>query len=705
MIASIFRWDEYEKSGFCQELGGLFPIAEGKLQPFHRSVTEWLTDPDKASCYHIDARNGHLRLSDYGWDEYKRNVKTMTDYMLDHLPAHLISVMRCDDAVTMLQDLAYFNVAWDRNEFMVENYWSDLEAKCGVDLVGSYRHIIESPAKYNGHTSGIANLLYGTGHLVESEALFDYLIPHFNENNELRRLKNAYEKKGLILTLRGDNAQAMAMFKNEERICRELSDRFGLQDCLMYQTAPLLNTGDMEGINVIVQEMEKNSWSMNKRQIARILHAKALFLAETGKLDESLKLYREKEKICDEIKDVDCFYMTYNNEALILYEKGDFEESLAVNKKFEKLCIDHGNKYALAMCLLNFAFVDYDLGKTYEAIGQLKKADDIARKLGHKLTVAMCLGNLAIIYQDTGKPGEAMKLHEEEMEISNEQNDKMGLAYALGNIALIRHDQGALDEALKLLKEKQVIAEKSSIVRSVQAAIGNEALVHFDRDELDEALRLHKLEESMCVQLGNKKELAICKMNQANVVYAKGLLDEAMQLYEWSEKAFREMGYPSGIQACLNGEALVLSGRSARDESLKRLMEAAEICRKIGNKKGLQSALTNQAAVHYALGNSEKASLLLGEAEKICAEIDYKEGIAIALMGKAIIAAFEDDLEEEALKLAHDAVNIVDTCGIWILAKKMHHMEDLIEKDMDSGGAGPGPIMWVVKKQKLDKNS
>ena len=711
MIASIFRWDEYEQSDFCQELGALFPITEGKVHPFHKSITDWLTDPEKALGYYIDPGRGHLRLSDYGWDEYKMGVKAMSEYMLAHLPAHLISTMRWDKAVTVLTDLAYFDTAWNRNEFMVQNYWSQIESKGEIDMVISYRSIIDDPVKYDGHSAGVANLLYSAGHYVESEALFNHLIRYFTEKNDLRSLKNAYEMKGNILNYRGELLQAMGMFKEEERVCLELGDRFGLQDCLMNQTGPLLYIGDMDGINAIVQRMEKNSWSMNKRQISRILHSKALFLAETGKLDEALKLYREKERICNEIKDADCLYMTFNNEALILYEKGDFNESLAVNGKFEKLCLDHGNKLALSLCRLNFAFVYYDIGKTVEAIDQLKKARELAEKLGHKLTVCQCLGNLAIIYQDIGKMDEAMRLHEEEMAISNEQKDKIGLAYALGNIALIYHDRGILDEALRMLLEKQSLAQGSSIVRSVQAAIGNQALIHFDRGEFDKALGLHKEEETMCAQLGNIKEHAICILNQANIHYTMGQVDEAKRLYEESEQVFRKMGYLTGIQACLNGEALISYDRGMPQEALNRLKEAADICRRISHKKGLSSALANIAAIRYRQGNVEKSLQLLVESEKICREIDYREGLAISIMGQAVIAAFKENRRESALQMAQNGHDIINTCGIRVLAKKMRDIQSSIEMDDQAIIAdgirqeSPGPIMWVVKKQKLDKNS
>jgi tetratricopeptide (TPR) repeat protein len=703
MFVSVFRWDEYQQADFTQELGGLFPITDGKISPFHRSVIEWLTDSGKASQYYIDVRNGHLRLADYGWQEYRLGLNKMSDYMLAHLPAHLISTERWNDAVSMLTDLSYFNHAWNANEFTVESYWTQIEGKSGIALVDAYAPIVNEPSKYVGQSQGVADLLYSTSHYPPAQALYDYLIPYHQMSGDLKSLKNAYDKKGMILAFKGDNAAAMEMLKEEERICRELGDRFGLQDVWANQVVPLLNIGDMEGINKIAREMERNSELMNKRQYSRILHVKGLMLAETGKLDEALKVYREKEKICNELKDVQCLYMTYNNSGLILYEKGDYDEALALNKKFEKLCVDHGSMISLSHCLLNFAFIYHDIGDIDRALEMLRRAEEISRQQDNKLIIYCTLGIQAVVYHDIGKLDQAVKLHEEELAICNEQKDKLGIHYALGNLALIDHDRGMLDRAMERLEEKKKLTQGASIVRSVQAAIGDQALIFFDRGELDEATRLHKEEESMCRQLGNKKELAICALNQANVLYARGRNDEALRQYTEAEGVFRKMNYWTGLIGCLNGEAMVYSDRGELDGALKCLGEARDISSHISYKKGLQATLTNLAAADYRKGDYQVTAELLKEAENLGRELDYKQGLAISLLGQAILLARED--KHKAGAIAREGCAMIDGCGIKILGGKAHAILGAIEDTGSTNTETPKPILWVFNKQKQDKNS
>jgi hypothetical protein len=117
------------------------------------------------------------------------------------------------------------------------------------------------------------------------------------------------------------------------------------------------------------------------------------------------------------------------------------------------------------------------------------------------------------------------------------------------------------------------------------------------------------------------------------------------------------------------------------------------------------------AAIHYKQCNVKKSLELLVKAEKMCREIEYKEGLAISLMGQAVIAAFKEKRQAHAMEIARDAFNIVDSCGMRVLANRMQNIQSSIEKSVHCNivngvhEEGPGLVMWVVKKQKLDKNS
>jgi len=75
---------------------------------FDGSLREWLADAE--SCggfYHVEAKSGHERLADAGWEEYQHDPRSMPPYALAHLPAHLTAAERWDDLGQLLTDLPY----------------------------------------------------------------------------------------------------------------------------------------------------------------------------------------------------------------------------------------------------------------------------------------------------------------------------------------------------------------------------------------------------------------------------------------------------------------------------------------------------------------------------------------------------------------------------------------------------------------------
>lgn len=114
MIGSILNWNEYDLR-FTKFLGSYFPTKklegmiyeDSTIQPFHRSLIDWLTDLEKSDIYFVSMREGHKALSNHGWNEYNTNLSEMSGYMVNHLPSHLIKSERWNDLQTILTDLNF----------------------------------------------------------------------------------------------------------------------------------------------------------------------------------------------------------------------------------------------------------------------------------------------------------------------------------------------------------------------------------------------------------------------------------------------------------------------------------------------------------------------------------------------------------------------------------------------------------------------
>ena len=116
MLSSMLGWDERARLRFRRSLGSLYTPEEGAIRPFHRSLTDWLTDPDKADLYYVSVREGHRRLAEYLWQEHQGGVAAMSAYGLRHLPAHLTAAGLSAELVELLTDLEYLDARAEAGE-------------------------------------------------------------------------------------------------------------------------------------------------------------------------------------------------------------------------------------------------------------------------------------------------------------------------------------------------------------------------------------------------------------------------------------------------------------------------------------------------------------------------------------------------------------------------------------------------------------
>ncbi len=106
-LACIFDWDTYQLRDFINSIGSIFSLIDGKLQPFHKSLLDWLVNEDRAGYYAVIPEEGNKRLAEQGCVQRNAGVETMDIYFLRHLPVHLAKAERIDDLAALLKDLSF----------------------------------------------------------------------------------------------------------------------------------------------------------------------------------------------------------------------------------------------------------------------------------------------------------------------------------------------------------------------------------------------------------------------------------------------------------------------------------------------------------------------------------------------------------------------------------------------------------------------
>jgi predicted Zn finger-like uncharacterized protein len=107
MITHLIDWKIHDRLTLHNILGMLFSVTDNCFHFFHRSLGDWLRNPDLSKAYTIKEQNGHLELARLGMNAYIKGLEHLPDYMLAHLPFHLCHAQKWDDLAKILTDLSF----------------------------------------------------------------------------------------------------------------------------------------------------------------------------------------------------------------------------------------------------------------------------------------------------------------------------------------------------------------------------------------------------------------------------------------------------------------------------------------------------------------------------------------------------------------------------------------------------------------------
>ena len=92
---------------------------------------------------------------------------------------------------------------------------------------------------------------------------------------------------------------AVALLKEQERICRQLGNLEGLQASLGNQAAILYARGELDDAMPLMKEQERICRQLgNLNGLQRSLENQAAVLKASGRLDDAEPLLKERERIC-----------------------------------------------------------------------------------------------------------------------------------------------------------------------------------------------------------------------------------------------------------------------------------------------------------------------------------------------------------------------------------------------------------------------
>ena len=104
LIGNALGWDRRRLRDLRQTWARCFPESEEGLRPFHKSLSDWLTNERLSGSYFTAIEDGHRALRKAGLRQWGAAPEKLDPYFKAHLPYHLANASQPIEAASILRD-------------------------------------------------------------------------------------------------------------------------------------------------------------------------------------------------------------------------------------------------------------------------------------------------------------------------------------------------------------------------------------------------------------------------------------------------------------------------------------------------------------------------------------------------------------------------------------------------------------------------
>jgi len=356
-------------------------------------------------------RRAHLHLADY----FER--QPASPRRIDELPWQLAQAKEWQRLQMLLTDRFFFKEVWNKNQFEVKTYWTQIETGTNLRIVEAYRSQIQAPENEpdEDYLFYLRDLLRDTGTSGQEEAkklgkkmierdfgdpkdgikkgadlVLKSMCGQLDSTGDPTFNRNFHNAAALMIywNAHGYFEYAMLVAMELERISRQLGDFDKLQNILEWQGRILSGSHDFEGALARYKKQElvcRQSGNLNTLSSALILQA--MILNDRGDLNGAMASYKESEQICQQLGNLHGLVITLNHQCDILEKRDDLVGAMALCKECERICRQVGMVKDLAASLMFRASLHHKIGNTLECLPLVEEAHRLFTSLGDTASV------------------------------------------------------------------------------------------------------------------------------------------------------------------------------------------------------------------------------------------------------------------------------------------------------------------------------
>ena len=359
--------------------------------------------------------------------------------------------------------------------------------------------------------------------------------------------------------------------------------------------------GDPEGALAGFRQQEKLSRELGDGTgITRSLENQAAVLGQRGLYGDAIPLYEAVERQSREREDRATLVVALGNHAVALRSRGDDDAALALHREQEQLAIDLGSLEQRAAALDGLGTIAVDRGEPRRALELFEAREERhparARRPGWAGRSAS--GNQGLAHLALGEHARAGELLREMERLCSRDGRpagrRPGARRARARSYLELRD---LDGAMRCFEEHEQVCRDLGLRHELEVVLGNEAIILRARGDLAGAMALHEEKARICREIGDRRGLAIALGNQGNALAATGDGRGAMVLYREKERIDRELGNVAGLAQVLYNQAALLIALGMVDEAERVLGEQELLARQLGHPEKLARSLMARAEI------------------------------------------------------------------------------------------------------------
>ena len=343
----------------------------------------------------------------------------------------------------LLAQPGFFAALWNKNQTTVKKLWKAIEANSSQRMETVYAAAIRKLTTEPLHAARIGDLLWAMDRTQAAQRIRSGLVKHLRQSNDRVALQAALGAYAAVLQARDDVQGALAHYHEQEVICRALikdsagnsgpggvdskaelrTFQAGLQSALAGQAALLYIQGELDRAMPLYKEQEKLCRELsNDKGLAGALAGQAGVLYTQGDHKGGLAILQDCERTCREQGDKYGQATSFGSQALILMEHGDLNGALTMLSNQERVYRELGHMAGIANSLGNQATIVANRGDFNGAMARYKEQERICREIDLPEGLAVSIINQAVLLINENRSGEARLLADLAFTIATRNN-------------------------------------------------------------------------------------------------------------------------------------------------------------------------------------------------------------------------------------------------------------------------------------------